>query len=312
MFLKELKAYNFTHFITMKKALFSFCLTASLTVYSQVGINTSTPQAMLDITVKNISNPSGNDGLLIPRIDQFPTVNPTAVQNSMLVYLTTATAAGSPFGINSSGFYYWNFSQLKWIALDSTKTAWSLKGNTATVDGTNYVGTNDNVPLNFKINNQKAGRISSNETFYGYRSGNSNTGNFNTAVGDNSLLTNSTGNNIVAIGSNTMYGNSTGNENTAVGSRARHENTTASANTAIGYEALYSNTTSGENVAVGYQALKSNQKDSNTGVGYQSLFANTSGDSNTGIGKESLKNSTTGNANTGLGRESLRNEYFRK
>ncbi|WDF46036.1 tail fiber domain-containing protein [Chryseobacterium sp. KACC 21268] len=277
-----------------------------MSAYCQMGINTTAPQAVLDITGMDISNPTNMDGLLIPRINQFPAINPTATQNSMLVYLSIPTPAASTFGINDTGFYYWNYSQLKWIGLDSSKTTWLLSGNGSTVDGINYIGTSDDVPLSFRINSQKAGRLSSTETFYGYKAGNSNVGNFNTAIGESSLFSNSTGNHIVAIGSNSMHSNLTGTENTAVGANAMHDNTTASANTAIGYEALYSNTKSGENVAVGYQALKSNQKDSNTGVGYQSLFSNTNGDSNTGIGKESLRNSTTGNANTGLGREALR------
>ncbi|MFA6524596.1 MAG: hypothetical protein WC264_03820 [Candidatus Paceibacterota bacterium] len=39
---------------------------------------------------------------------------------------------------------------------------WSLTGNSGTVDGTNFIGTTDEataVPLNFKVDGQKAGRI---------------------------------------------------------------------------------------------------------------------------------------------------------
>ena len=38
---------------------------------------------------------------------------------------------------------------------------WMLAGNAGTVDGTDYIGTSDNVPLNFKVNAQRAGRIDS-------------------------------------------------------------------------------------------------------------------------------------------------------
>lgn len=289
----------------MKKVLFLFCFGVTASTYSQIGINTVNPQAVLDITASNIVSPANIDGLLIPRIDRFPAINPTAAQNSILVYLNVATGVGSPFGVNPAGFYYWSFSQLKWIGLDSSALSWSLTGNSSTIDGTNFIGTVDNVPLNFRVNNQKAGTINTTHTFLGYQAGNSNTENFNIGIGDNAFFTNTTGYHNIAIGSNALYKNSTGIENIAIGSNAMHENTTSSANTAIGYEAMYLNIDHGENVAVGYQALRSNNADSNTAVGYQSLYANTLGDSNTAVGRESLRNSTTGSANTALGRESL-------
>ncbi|WP_264538172.1 hypothetical protein [Flavobacterium sp. N1736] len=289
----------------MNKILFLFFFALSGSVYSQIGINNVNPQAVLDITASNAATPANIDGLLIPRIDTFPAVNPTASQNSMLVYLNVATGAGSPFGVNPVGFYHWSFSQLKWVALDSSGLSWSLNGNSATIDGTNFLGTVDNVPLNFRVNNQKAGTISTTHTFFGYQAGNSNTENFNIGIGDNAFFTNTTGYHNVAVGSNALYKNTTGIENIAIGSNAMHENTTSSANTAIGYEAMYLNIDHGENVAVGYQALRNNNEDSNTAVGYQSLYANTTGDSNTAVGRESLRNSTTGSANTALGRESL-------
>ena len=58
---------------------------------------------------------------------------------------------------------------LSWVASSS---GWGLLGNAGTVDGTNFIGTTDNVPLNFRVNNFKAGRIDWDlniaNTFYGY------------------------------------------------------------------------------------------------------------------------------------------------
>jgi hypothetical protein len=289
----------------MKKILFLFCFGVSVSIYSQIGINTATPQAVLDITASNAVSPASIDGLLIPRIDTFPAINPLAAQNSILVYLNVATGVGSPFGVNPAGFYYWSFPQLKWIGLDPSISAWSLNGNSSTIDGTNFIGTVDNVPLNFRVDNQKAGTVNASHTFFGYQAGNSNAENFNVGIGDHAFYTNTTGYENAAIGSNALYKNSTGNENIAVGSKALYENTTASANTAIGYEAMYSTTDHGENVAIGYQALRNNIEDSNTAVGHQSLYANTTGDSNTAVGRESLRNSISGSGNTAMGRESL-------
>lgn len=38
-------------------------------------------------------------------------------------------------------------------------SGWGLAGNAGTVDGTNFIGTTDNVPFNIRVNNLKAGRI---------------------------------------------------------------------------------------------------------------------------------------------------------
>ena len=62
---------------------------------------------------------------------------------------------------------------------DGALNAWSLTGNGGTVDGTNFIGKTDNVPLNIRVNNQKAGRIDPNgPVFLGYQAGNSNVDHF--------------------------------------------------------------------------------------------------------------------------------------
>jgi hypothetical protein len=82
---------------------------AILSVFAnaQVGIRTQDPKAVIDIRASSEVNPSNQDGILIPRIDQFPSPSPTAAQTGMLVFLTTT---------DSSGFYYWDNG---WIRLDA-------------------------------------------------------------------------------------------------------------------------------------------------------------------------------------------------
>ena len=80
--------------------------------YAQVGINTVTPNAQLEIKSSNEATPSNTDGILIPKIDAFPVTNPTASQQGMLVYLTTAS------GSNPSGFYYWDNNSTTWIGIN--------------------------------------------------------------------------------------------------------------------------------------------------------------------------------------------------
>ena len=88
--------------------LFSLIVT---TTFSQVGINTTNPEAQLDIKSSNQALPTNKDGLLIPKIDAFPAINPTVAQQGMLVYLTTDV------GTNLAGFYYWNNSPASWLPL---------------------------------------------------------------------------------------------------------------------------------------------------------------------------------------------------
>jgi len=89
--------------------LFSFFIISFCSLNAQVGIGTTTPKSSLDITVSDSANPTNTDGLLIPRIDIFPAVNPTTAQQGMLVYLTTTVGANAP------GFYYWNNTITTWV-----------------------------------------------------------------------------------------------------------------------------------------------------------------------------------------------------
>lgn len=71
-------------------------------ILAQVGINTTTPNAQLEIKSSDQAAPSNIDGILIPKVDVFPATNPTAAQQGMLVYLTITS------GTNFPGFYYWD------------------------------------------------------------------------------------------------------------------------------------------------------------------------------------------------------------
>jgi len=85
----------------MKTLLYVILVSSLLqNVTAQVGIGTITPQANLDIVASNSALPSSTDGVLIPRIDDFPLTQPALSQNGMLVFLT-----GN--GVPAEGFYYW-------------------------------------------------------------------------------------------------------------------------------------------------------------------------------------------------------------
>lgn len=171
--------------------------------------------------------------------------------------------------------------------------SWTTTGNSGTVDGSNFIGTTDNIPFNIKVNNQKSGRISSTgETFFGFEAGknNANTGTTsNTAFGYKALTSNTT----------------TGRENTAIGQTALTTNNGGDYNTALGSAALNSNIIGNNNTALGKSALSSNTGNDNTAVGWEALITNTSGSNNIAIGRRALRYYLTNSNNIAIGYEAL-------
>ena len=130
----------------------------------------------------------------------------------------------------------------------------------------------------------------------------------NTVFGNSAFGNNTTGNNSTAVGYQSLYSNTTGGQNTAIGREALRDSTTGGSNTAVGYQSLYSNTTGGSNTAAGTQSLYSNTTGANnTAVGFLSLYSNTTGTYNTAAGRQALRNNTTGGLNVSVGYQSLYN-----
>ena len=135
----------------------------------------------------------------------------------------------------------------------------------------------------------------------GYRALLNNTGSINTAVGSQALAFNTEGNSNTATGGFALFSNTTGLGNTANGEEALFANTTGFGNTATGEAALQNNTTGLFNTANGVLALFSNTTGtSNTAIGRNALFSNTSGVENIAIGEGALSNNT-GSGNVGVG-----------
>ncbi|MDP1747698.1 MAG: hypothetical protein Q8L90_19140, partial [Bacteroidota bacterium] len=247
-------------------------------IEGNVGIGTFAPNASALLDISSISK-----GLLIPRVALTATNLPGPIAGpvtSLMVY-NTATAGVSPNAV-SPGYYYWDGA--KWIAFGgSGGTNWSLLGNAGTVDGTNFIGTTDNIPFNIRVNNQKAGRIDNggmSSTFFGFLAGNANTGNGNSLYGYQS-------------GS----ANTGGGWNTAMGQYSLNANTTGSQNVAMGASALKSNLTSSDNSAFGAYALQNSTGGNNTALGSQTLLSNTTGINNTAVGTSAGYTNTPANAN---------------
>jgi hypothetical protein len=251
-----------------------------------------------------------NKGLLIPRVRLLGTNDVTTIPSpatSLLVYNTSTT--GGATAVNP-GFYYWN--EEKWVMLvadAANSSAWRITGNAGTVDGTNFIGTTDNVPFNIRVNNEKAGSIDhlKYNTFWGYHAGNANTtGNYNTGTGFNALLNNSTGSNNTANGFSTLRSNTTGGNNVANGWYAMNDNTTGSSNTAVGSYTLVANTGGTQNTAIGSAVLYKNTTGfNNTALGSASLNDNTTGSGNVATGAFAMQTNATGDNNTAIGYLSL-------
>lgn len=286
----------------MKKRIIISCLLISTISFAQVGIGTSNPEAKLDIVAGNQSTPSNKDGILIPRIDAFPAVNPTAAQNSMIVYLTTTSAGKQP------GFYYWNNAVTSWMPL-TENVGWALAGNAGTDPAVNFIGTTDHKDLVFKRNNTVAGTISTINTSYGVNSLSSiSTGVHNTAIGIDAMKLTTTGHDNTAVGTNSLLNNKTGVGNAAVGFEALLNNDSGSRNVAVGEYSLYSNTSGFNNVAIGNEALAMNTTGIfNSGLGSSTLQDNTTGTANVAVGFDALYKNQIGHYNVAAGYKALQN-----
>ena len=268
---------------------------------AQVGINTTTPNAQLDVRSSNQATPSNTDGMLIPNIDTFPVSSPTVAQQGMLVYLTTVS------GLNQPGYYYWDNPTLTWISFGNNNNNWKTTGNAGTTATTNFIGTTDNVDLIFKRNNLKAGLISSSNTSFGSSSLFSNTTGFNnSAFGTSVLGSNTDGHSNSAFGFSSLRSNTTGDQNSAFGIFSMDSNTTGIQNSAFGITALRLNTIGSSNSAFGGFTLESNTTgSSNSAFGINSMSSNTTGNNNSASGANALRLNTTGSGNTAFGRLSL-------
>ncbi len=80
--------------------------------YAQVGVNTTSPAATLDIIAKNTTGTSTTvDGLIVPRVDRQRAQSMTAVPTSTLIYVNsvaTGTQTGTAINIDAVGLYTYN------------------------------------------------------------------------------------------------------------------------------------------------------------------------------------------------------------
>lgn len=306
----------------MKKIIFLLCI-CSFQVFSQTNLSQKFGKSYWKLegnTLKPInptwSIPSGSGSS--DSIDAGDiitgTLNDARLSSNVTLQGNSFGGANQLLKLDGSGFIpALNGSQITGITQSqvsglatSLGTKWGITGNSGTVDGTNFIGTTDNIAFNIRVNNQKAGRIDRsgglNNNFFGYTAGNSiSTGSKNNAFGTEALYSDTSGSQNIAFGYKALFTNSNASHNLAIGSEALL-NSNADKNIAIGNLSLQANTSGTENFGLGYASIINNQTgDYNTAVGNFSLSGNQSGNSNTAIGHTALSGNTTGSENTAIG-----------
>lgn len=271
-------------------------LTVHCSFSQTIGIGTNNPDssAILDIT-------HTGKGLLIPRMNTTAIFSIAAPAKGLLVYDTLT----NQLMVNTG-----NPTTPSWQPIaGNIPAAWSLTGNAGINPAGQFIGTTDNTPFRFRVNNIQAGELNptNGNVSWGIRAGLGDGTFSNIAIGTDALKLNTLHSNLVAIGDSALFNNGDAIFNTAVGSKALFTNTTGSSNTALGFETLEFTTTGSINTAVGTRSMNHNTGGRfNTATGFSTLFFNTLGEANTAIGNQSLLNSTTGNDNTGTGSETLK------
>lgn len=135
------------------KSLFLILFT-SISVSAQIGINTTSPMATLEVVGKP-SVASVYDGIIPPKItgDQLQAKNYSAAQDGALIYVTqpATSPSGQTINITSKGLYSFDNSLNRWTAISSSNTknvyCNTTNPNSATIFDDQYPATTHNSSL---------------------------------------------------------------------------------------------------------------------------------------------------------------------
>lgn len=192
-------------------------------------------------------------------------------------------------------------------AINEVKTSgsgWSLSGNSITAG--NFIGSTNDIPLEFKVNNLRAGYIGqytlyptsgSNVVWSGLTPANTTYGGtfFGREAGANMPVGDFAKSNTV-FGHRAMYWNAgLAEQNTLVGDHAGYNLRGGIRNVLIGQNAGLRTWSANSNVAVGANTLElNNDGAANTAIGPNAMRSNIDGSNNVGIGNTALAYNTSG------------------
>jgi len=149
---------------TSVKLLLTILLITPLFLTAQVGIGITTPNGALEVS-------SSTSGLVPPRVQltditiSAPVVNPNGGGAPVAgTFVWNILPAGTSPNNVASGLYYWDGA--RWVAFAGSPGGfdWSLKGNSGTNNGTDFLGTTDPEPLVVKVNSIERMRMGTTET----------------------------------------------------------------------------------------------------------------------------------------------------
>jgi hypothetical protein len=103
-----------------KCILYLFLLIPFLGMKAQVAINTQNPaKSTLEVVPTDPDNPTAMDGVLIPKVPNFPATNPTSAGN--LIFFKKDANTLAAFNTKPDGFYFWNGNE--WVMLLTANAA---------------------------------------------------------------------------------------------------------------------------------------------------------------------------------------------
>lgn len=312
-------------------------------LFAQVGVGNTNPQAQLDISASNTTSPTNLDGILIPRVTNLPAdVSMTANQDGMLVFYDNT-------GEDGKGFYYWDDTASDWIKIAAGTTGdndWTEVGaNIERQTGDVYIGdipsTNNDLYISdqiidwdntsYIINPDGDNKINEIELDDGdltdpslYFEGDTDFGLMYNPLSNKIFLVENGSQRLglrkdggiepydgIKIGINSGL-NNTSSSNIFIGSSAGSSNTTGGLNYGIGNSSLNSVTTNGINIAIGQSVLSSYTGNTvpgnNVSIGHYSMNDMIDGSLNTAVGISAMENiNFNSNSNVAIGTYALRN-----
>ena len=283
-----------------------------------------------------------NDSILLGgTLNRATTIVTTAINTLAVGGLQSGTINSMLLPLNTDSLLTLNPANGVIRQFAPNRLAWLLGGNTGINSANNFIGTIDNQPLVFKVNNVGAaflGNLVNNPSnaFFGIGAGNINTNvsatipannytanagvgsvmqavlgtagivDSNTAVGTGVLSTTTTSLKNTGVGVGILGGASIGTSNVGIGVNVLNGavGSLLNNNVAIGVNVSNGSTAVSNTVAIGNGALQNNTTNNTVAIGTNAL-QNNNGSFNFAIGNFALQFNTTGTNNFAIGNSAL-------
>lgn len=270
----------------VKKIIFLFlpCF-----AFSQVGINTTTPNAALDVN-------SSEYGFLVPRIDltsravSLPVKNPQggSLLSGTLVY-NTNTSGTFPNEVRP-GFYFWDSALSLWQPI-SYPEGWMTTGN-SNINNSSFIGTLNDVNFRIRANNQlvaefvTGSKTNANSVYLGYGAGvNANYARDSYFIGNGAGYNSTDASNSVYIGSNAGFTTPNGTYNVFIGDNSGRGATNSANSVFLGSRAGWGVTGANNSIFIGTDSGRDS---------YTATFSNFIGQSAGGNAKDAIYSNSLG------------------